>query len=140
MPITETDLVRWNDLQIGDRLVCGKGIFTKHHGIYAGTHNGIAWVAECQLNIGVRYIQLSEYLKWNAANLHRIERFSGNRSQIISRINSVIGTPYNLLQFNCEHFAEYIQTGIVRSKQVENAFLLLGAAALFVSATSDSRK
>lgn len=136
MQITDIELVKQHNLQIGDRLVCGKGVFTKHHGVYAGIHDGIAWAAECQVNVGVRYLPLAEYLKGNAVNLVRIERFYGDSSIIISRIDSVIGTPYHLLEFNCEHFAEYIQTGIVRSKQVETAFLALGAAALLIGAVS----
>jgi len=140
MPITEIDLVSWNNLQIGDRLICSKGLFTKHHGIYAGIHDGVAWVAECQVNVGVRYLPLCEYLKWDAANLQRIGRFTGDQSCIRSRINSVIGTPYHLLNFNCEHFAEYIQTGVVRSRQVDNAILTFGAAVLLLGAVSGRSK
>jgi hypothetical protein len=139
MYMTDIDLVNSNNLQIGDRLVRGKGVFTKHHGVYAGIHDGIALAAECQVNIGVHYVPLTEYLKWDAANLLRIERFYGDRSQITARINAVVGTPYDLLKFNCEHFAEYIHTGAVRSKQVENAFLVLGLAALLLGAASSGK-
>ena len=111
-------------LKIGDRVVREKGIFSKHHGIYAGFHNGRALVAENQSGRGVQYISLSEFLLGNANNLTRIERFKGSefeRQNIIPRINALIGKPYDLVNFNCEHFAELIQTGNIQSRQVRNA-------------------
>jgi hypothetical protein len=47
-------LVNYYSLQCGDRLIRGKGIFSKHHGIYVGYHNGIPMVAENQNGKGVQ--------------------------------------------------------------------------------------
>jgi len=67
------------------------------------------------------------------ATLERVEKFTGSdyaRNQIIAKINSLLGTQYDLVNFNCEHFAELIQNGSVKSKQVGNVFLGLLAIAL----------
>jgi hypothetical protein len=116
-------------LQLGDRLVREKGILSKHHGIYVGIHDGIPLVAENQNGIGVQYISLSNFLLGNSANLTRIEKFKGTeeaRRSIIPRINKLLGTQYDLINFNCEHFVELIYTGRPTSKQVNTAFFGLG--------------
>jgi hypothetical protein len=116
-------------LQIGDRLIREKGIFSKHHGIYVGIHNRVPMVAENQNGCGVQYVTLNQFLLGNVSNLARIERFKGTekaKSNIILRINKLIGRRYDLINFNCEHFAELIQTGKSASKQVNNALLGIG--------------
>ena len=127
-----------NNLQIGDRLIREKGIVSKHHGIYVGVHDGIPLVAENQVNNGVRYVQLINFLNGNFNNVTRIERYSGSeyaRDQIIPRINKLLGTKYDLINFNCEHFAELIQNGVSKSNQVKTglgiALLGLFAIAIF---------
>lgn len=129
----QLDTVKRNNLKLGDRLVREKGIFSKHHGIYVGIHNGIPVVAENQIRRGVQYISLNDFLLGDATNLTRIERFHGTeqaRMQIIPRINKLIGREYDLINFNCEHFSELIQKGEPRSKQVQNAFAGLGLLAI----------
>jgi hypothetical protein len=116
-------------LQLGDRLVREKGILSKHHGIYVGIHDGTPLVAENQNGIGVQYISLCNFLLGNSANLTRIEKFKGTeeaRRSIIPRINKLLGTQYDLINFNCEHFVELIYTGRPTSKQVNTAFFGLG--------------
>lgn len=126
-------LANYYQLQVGDRLVREKGIFSKHHGIYAGFHNGEPLVAENQIRRGVQYVSLSTFLLDNSANLTRIEKFRGTeyaRINVIPRINSLIGKQYDLINFNCEHFVEEVYTGVPSSKQVTNALLGLGAVAV----------
>ncbi|MDD5569641.1 MAG: lecithin retinol acyltransferase family protein [Bacteroidales bacterium] len=116
-------------LKLGDRLIRQKGILSKHHGIYVGIHNGIPLVAENQSGQGVQYVSLFQFLLGNSSNLIRIEKFKGTeevRRQIIPRINKLKGTQYDLINFNCEHFAELIQTGRPSSKQVDNVLFGLG--------------
>ncbi len=111
-----------NNLHLGDRVIRDKGVFSKHHGIYVGIHNNVPLVAENQANKGVQYVSLSDFL--NGLNLTRIEKFNGNeyaRYQIIPRINALLGSQYNLVNFNCEHFAELIQNGKPESKQIKTA-------------------
>jgi hypothetical protein len=119
-------LVNYYSLQCGDRLVRGKGIFSKHHGIYVGYLNGIPTVAENQNGKGVQYVSLAEFL--GSTNIERIQRFAGTeeaRRNIIPRINNLLGTEYDLINFNCEHFAEWVQTGKSKSKQMNVVWTVL---------------
>ncbi len=116
-----------------------------HHGIYVGIHNGVPLVAECQVSTGVRYVRLAEFLKNNVGHLVEVKSFAGTalaQQQIIPRINALLGTQYDLIKFNCEHFAEYIQTGKAQSKQVNFVFgcLAVAAAAVALSEISKSRR
>jgi hypothetical protein len=133
MIMTDIDFAYSKGLQLGDRLVRDKGVFSKHHGIYVGVHNNIPLVAECQAQKGVQYVALCDFLLRDGNFLKRIEKFSGTeyaRTQIIPRINQLLGTQYDLINFNCEHFAELIQTGTAKSKQVSNTVAGIGLGVL----------
>lgn len=129
-------------LLIGDRLVRNKFIFSKHHGIFVGWHNNNYWVAENQNGKGVQYVTLSEFLINNPNSIDRVERFKGNeyqRNNIINRINKLIGTEYDLINFNCEHFAEYVQNGASKSYQVGNALVAVCVIAIGYSFISRNK-
>jgi len=122
-----------NNLKVGDRLIRNKGVFSTHHGIYAGIHNGVPLVAENQQGVGVHYVALSGFLRNDARNLIRIEPFKGNEIQrlnVIPRINQLVGSDYDLINFNCEHFAELIQNGRSTSRQLNLALFGLGVVVL----------
>lgn len=111
-----------NTLKIGDLIVRQKGPFSTHYLVYAGIHNGIQIVAENQTGIGVRFNALSNALAGNS--IIRFEPFGGlehERHLVIPRIEKLIGQAYNLMVFNCEHFARSIANGKVESRQVKNA-------------------
>lgn len=138
----ELYLVKRYKLKTGDRLVRSKGILSKHHGIFAAYENGVAWIAENQSGKGVQYVQLSEFLLNDPDTLERIEKFNGTehqRASIVPRINNLLGTSYDLINFNCEHFAEYVQNGKAKSRQVTNTFIGLGLVALGVAIFSTNR-
>lgn len=108
-------------LNIGDKLIRTKGgIFTKHHALYAGFWNNEHIVAENQMEVGVQYISLNQFM--NEGKLDRIEYNSydeNSQTVIIDRINNKIGTNYSLLKYNCEHFVNEILTGVSKSKQIK---------------------
>lgn len=108
-----------NQLKTGDLIVRAKGIFSTHYMVFIENRGGNIIVAENQLGYGVRYVNLTEALKGN--KIIRFEKFGGNefdRMNVISRINNVLGKSYNLIAFNCEHFARMISQGKTKSKQV----------------------
>lgn len=128
------------NLDIGDRLVREKGgIFTKHHAIYVGEHNGIELVAENQIGFGVRCITLNQFL--NEDNLVRIEKNNFNlyqKNNVIHRVNQRMGKQYDLINYNCEHFVNEVLTGITESKQVKfvvAGVVLVGLLALIYTAS-----
>lgn len=118
--------IDYQKLKIGDRLVRTKGgVFTKHHVLYAGFWNEQHLVAENQINIGVRYISLDQFLSEGILNRIEYNNFDEtSQIKIIDRINKKIGTKYSLLKYNCEHFVNEILTGIKESKQINNSIIL----------------
>jgi hypothetical protein len=125
-----------HSLKIGDLIVRQKGPFSTHFIVYVGIHNGIQMVAENQNGIGVRFISLTDALAGNV--IKRFENFGGTEEQralVIPRIKELLGTSYNLVVFNCEHFARWISNGKIESKQVKIAsnIALAGGAAMLTS-------
>ncbi|MBL7885880.1 MAG: hypothetical protein JNJ52_03975 [Flavobacterium sp.] len=109
-----------SQLKTGDLIVRAKGIFSTHYMVYIGNQGGNIMVAENQIGFGVRYVTLAEALKGNA--IVRFEKFGGagfERNTVVTKINSILGKSYDLVAFNCEHFARLIAQGKPKSKQVE---------------------
>jgi hypothetical protein len=109
-------------LKTGDLIVRQKGPFSTHFLVYIGWYDGTELVAENQVGAGVRYTSLTEALAGNYVK--RLEQFGGTEQQrnlVIPKINSLIGKGYDLVAFNCEHFARWIANGKPESKQVKVA-------------------
>ena len=126
------------NLKIGDVLIRTKGIF-KHFGIFIGLWNGQYIVAENNPKSGVKYITLNQFL--SGKPLQGIEYFKGTeseRQQIIPYINSIIGRNYDLVNYNCEHFANEVQTGKAHSKQVKIFGLVSGIAITYLLTSKTS--
>lgn len=125
-----------NTLKTGDLIVRQKGPFSTHYIVWIGWQNGVQVVAENQNGIGVRYTTLKEAMAGNSVK--RLEKFGGTESQrqlVVSKINSLVGKPYDLIVFNCEHFARWVATGKIESKQVRTVSNLafFGGAAMLAS-------
>lgn len=109
-----------NTIKTGDLIVREKGPFSTHFMVYIGMENGNHIVAENQNGFGVRYVNLIEALNGNS--IKRLENFVGTeseRSLVIPRINILLGKGYDLIAFNCEHFARLISNGKTYSRQVK---------------------
>jgi len=112
-------------LNMGDIIVRQKGFITTHYMVYVGTQSGIQMVAENQRGVGVQIVSLQKALANNL--IKRIEKFSGTESDrhtVLPRIKKLLGKPYDLIRFNCEHFARWISNGKMTSKQVETVSLI----------------
>lgn len=125
-----------NNLKMGDLIVREKGIFSTHYIVYLYKSFGQILVAENQVGRGVQIVTLEEALNNN--RIVRFEKFGGNehqRKQVYAKVNELIGEEYNLIAFNCEHFARLIATGKPESKQVKTASTLamLGGATMLAS-------
>ena len=100
-----------------------KSVFglVQHHAIYLGMdHFGRDIIAE---NIVGKYVCTTPAEEFFVKNpgVTRIERFTGNglaRRQAVERALKLMGKPYNLIDFNCEHFANKVQTNIPFSPQL----------------------
>lgn len=125
-----------SNLKIGDLIVRQKGPLSTHFMVYVGMDNGVQMVAENQSGVGVRFTSLANALAGNV--IKRFEKFGGTdaqRSLVIPRIKNLLGENYNLVVFNCEHFARWIANGKIESKQVKIAsnVAIVGGAAMLAS-------
>jgi len=129
------NLLQWN-LQPADRIVVPKSDlrFVQHHAIYLGKDaNGTDWIAENKIGKGVQKVTAVDFFN-NVIGITRVEPFRGSETERRIAVNNaiaLIGNKYNLLQFNCEHYANVVQHKQMVSNQVK-AGLGLGLLGLFV--------
>jgi uncharacterized protein YycO len=133
-------IIKQYNLKPGDRIVVPKsGLrIVYHHVIYLGQNDqGVDLIIENKIGYGVRIITADEFFS-DVIEIARIERFKGisyEREIAIQKALSKVGLPYNLITYNCQHFANEVQYGKVESAQVTNAFASLFAV-LFISLLS----
>lgn len=127
--------VNFYNLKPGDKIVVPKSWmrFIQHHVIYLGqNHLGVHLIAENAVGLDVRVITVDQFFQENP-EVTRIDRFVGDNVQrrlAIERALKKLGQPYDLINFNCEHFANYVQKGVLKSDQVGWGILLLGVLAV----------
>lgn len=127
-------------LQPADRLVLPKSnaSIVQHHVIYYGKDGvGNRLYLENAIGKGVQLVSETHVFRDGKA-ITRVERFLGNqyqRNAAIQRATQLIGKQYNLLKFNCEHYANTVQHRKNHSKQVGNGVMLAGALALLFIST-----
>ncbi|SKB64057.1 lecithin retinol acyltransferase family protein [Daejeonella lutea] len=101
--------------------------FSKHFAIYLGKDSqGNEFVAENHWINGVTITLATRYFS-SVKRIVRIERFSGSeleRTKALQRAFNLAGKPYNLITYNCEHFATEVQKGKPSSNQVTNFAVL----------------
>lgn len=123
------------NLKPGDRLVLPKNElgFIQHHAIYIGNDvYGNRQYIENRIGKGVQVVNES-YLFRDGYHFTRVEPFTGSdfqRRAAINRAIKLIGTQYNLVNFNCEHYANAVQHNKPYSKQVGNGILAALAIAI----------
>lgn len=132
----KSSIMNINNLRIGDLIVRQKGPFSTHFLVYVGIHGGVHMVAENQIGFGVRFASLEKALAANS--IKRFEKFGGTEAQrhlVIPKIKSLLGKGYDLVVFNCEHFARWIATGKIESEQVKIAsnIAIVGGAVMLAS-------
>jgi hypothetical protein len=118
--------VYMNGLQEADVIIAKKrawGIFD-HFIIYMGRKFGQHLFVANDATGGVRWfseVQVIDLVK--DFDPVKIRKFNGTpyqRQLALRRAEGEIGKSYSLIDFNCEHLANYVQYGIRESKQVEN--------------------
>ena len=131
------NIIQKNNIKPGDGLVRSKSFLglIDHYGLYVGQSK----VIENHPLHGVRLITLAEFL--DGRQLLRIKRYLGNewsRSNAVSKAHRMIGTRYDVLDFNCEHFVNHIHNIGVKSNQADVARgLFFGVLAIgFIAAIS----
>ena len=107
-------------LQNGDMVeVINPFSFSRHVGIYAAGRGFIHNDPACCVRL------TDEATFTGGRKMRLIGRVTGGlfeQEQVVQRALSLIGQPYDLLKFNCEHLAYYAQTGVARSPQLAAGF------------------
>ncbi len=117
-------------LATGDKLQRPGPLGTWHVGIYLGQdYLGRDWVIHNDKGGYVKEDLLSTFAAGHPISLaQRTARTLWEQQQIIARARSLLGQQFDLINFNCEHFANYAQAGKASSPQLRFA---AGAAAVF---------
>jgi hypothetical protein len=128
-------------LEIGDCILLPlfETGLTKHFAIYLGRDgHGQEIIIQNLAGVGVHLLEASEFFA-KVSRIARIEKFYGNihqQNQLLKRAEALVGMPYNLITYNCEHFANEIRYGKKESNQVATVILAL-TVTLGVLAFSD---
>ncbi len=113
-------------LRPGDRVVLPKSRIglVQHHAIYIGKdQSGNRIYIENAVGRGVQLISES-YLFRDGFKLIRIEPYKGSqhqRSAVVKAALKMVGKKYDLINFNCEHYANSVQHGKSYSSQISVA-------------------
>ncbi|HQK98762.1 MAG TPA: hypothetical protein PLH61_12140 [Bacteroidia bacterium] len=117
------NLQKWN-LQPADRIVVPKSNLkmVQHHAIYLGRDRfGTEWIAENKIGRGVQIVTAADFFS-DVMEVTRIEPFRGNqyqRNDAVRFAQSLQGRRYNLVEFNCEHYANVVQHKVEVSDQAK---------------------
>lgn len=127
-------------LQLGllpaDRIVVPKsGLrIVQHHALYLGqNHFGVDLIAENKIGFGVRVVTAADFFK-DVIEITRIEKFNGTNYQrkiSVQKALNKMGQHYDLIDYNCQHFANEIQYGRIESEQVKNGLIACGLMLVF---------
>lgn len=127
--------IKYYGLKPADRIVVPKSIagIIQHHAVYLGQdYQGQDLIAENVYGMYVRVVTANEFFSKNP-KVTRIEPFKGNnyeRKVAVQRALDLLGKPYSLINFNCEHFANVVQHG--KSESIQVARGVFGVAAFFI--------
>lgn len=129
------NFIEFYKLKPGDRIVAPKSLagLVQHHAVYLGSnYAGQNLIGENVYGKHVRVLTAEQFFLANP-KVTRIERFSGtnyDRQVAVKRALKLLGQPYDLINFNCEHFANFVQHGKSESNQSKWG-IFFGLIALF---------
>ncbi|WP_292244463.1 lecithin retinol acyltransferase family protein [Mesonia sp.] len=105
----------------------GLGRILNHYIVYAGNNIFIGNISD-----GVKELSYPELIMLlQDYEPIKVRRFNGSyfqRNEAVNRAYSKLGQRYSLLNFNCEHFANWVQFGKVESSQVTTGLIILTSA------------
>lgn len=105
----------------------GLGRILNHYIVYAGNNTFVG-----NLSDGVKELPYYELIKllqdYEPTGIRRFRGSYFQRNQAVNRAYSKLGQKYSLINFNCEHFANWVQFGKIESGQVTTGFVILASA------------
>ncbi|HEX9223255.1 MAG TPA: lecithin retinol acyltransferase family protein [Candidatus Acidoferrales bacterium] len=118
------------EFAIGDKIQRPGPLGTWHVGIYLGRdYLGCEGVIHNDKGGYMKEDLLSAFAAgFQVSVAQRAARTWWEQQRIVARARSLLGQKFDLINFNCEHFANYAETGVAHSPQLRFA---VGAATLF---------
>lgn len=119
-----------NGLMAGDSVVIPKSNarLIEHYGVYVGLDKMRNHVfAENSVGKGVRLVTDKAFFK-GCKSVIAVKRLAGGnfeREKAVKRALSLVGRPYELINFNCEHYSNFVQNERSESKQITKWFWAL---------------
>ncbi|WP_431165108.1 lecithin retinol acyltransferase family protein [Tenacibaculum halocynthiae] len=119
----------------------GLGRILNHYVVYVGNETFIG-----NLQDGVKVLSESELsdllVDYEPVRIKPFEGTDFQRNQAINRAYHKLGQKYSLLNFNCEHFANWVQKGKENSVQVTILFsvLVLGLTYKLIKVNNGKRR
>lgn len=118
-------------LYAGDVIIAkkrkGLGRILNHYIVYVGNNVFVGNLTE-----GVQELSYYELMRLlQDYEPTGVRKFSGSyfqRQDAVNRAYSKLGRKYSLINFNCEHFANWVQFGKLESSQVTTGFIILTSA------------
>lgn len=114
------------DIRIGDKLSTPLPAGFKHVGIFAGPLPGFrrAVIHNSKRNGRVVVEEWEEFCEGRCSLEARAK--PGKGGAVVERALTYLGRQYNLWKFNCEHFANKVQTGEATSPQLAAGVGIVG--------------
>lgn len=100
-------------------------------GLHEGLYVGKGWVIHADKTVGVTYATFTEFC---VGGVPEIASRAGSRDEALQRIHaaeSALGTPYNLLNANCQHLTSFAKDGVPASRTVRSIVTVAALAWLF---------
>jgi hypothetical protein len=127
--------------QKGDVIYANRGLY-RHYGVYNNADSVIHFSPDegKEINAESAYIRettLEEFLREDLLNIDSAIRPSFSSEEIVQRARACMGEfkgKYNLVFFNCEHFARWCATGKPESGQVKKGAVIAGTVAATTAA------
>jgi hypothetical protein len=119
----------------------GLGRILNHYIVYVGNETFIG-----NLQNGVQILSETELTKllidYEPVKIKPFEGSNFERKQALTRAYNRLGQKYSLLNFNCEHFANWVQKGKENSVQVTILFsvLVLGLTYKLIKVNNGKRR
>lgn len=133
----ELQLIRRFNLEPGDRVIVPKSLLglVQHHALYLGNNEfGEHLMCENVIGKGVILTRVDYFFQDINGNT-RIEKFNGDNLQrklIVQKAISKLGSPYSLINYNCESLCNDVQHNITKSAQV-SVGLFVGFVGIMIS-------
>ncbi|WP_191907056.1 lecithin retinol acyltransferase family protein [Adhaeribacter soli] len=123
-------------LKPGDTIVTPKSEFNlvQHHALYIGSDDyGSHYITENIIGKGVSLTRLSSFFanRPKVTRINRLKATAYQRRRVVEMALSKVGKPYDLINYNCEHFVTEVTTNRPISKQVSATIGVVGLGLLF---------